>query len=485
MKRHLSILFAVALVAFGCEQKPPVNMLEEINKETLTNSKVYSTLADCMVKVGHRLTGSENGAKAEEYTYNLFKSYGIDVAYDPFEVESWSRGEVKTQFSSGSDWEEVSSVSLAHSPVSVDLEGEIIDMGNGIEEDYEANPGAVEGKIVFVYISILPETVDPSKNLHRSEKTKLAIDNGAAGIIFFNQVEGGVLLTGTASVTGSLIPIPAVCIGYEDGLALKDKLTAGAVKAKLEMTNFSEVIKARNVVATIPGTDKASEVILTGGHLDSWDLATGAIDNGIGSFSVIDIARTFKALDIKPRRTLKFVMWMGEEEGLLGSKHYVNALKESGEIENLKYVFNLDASSNAVGFNAGGRLEAEKFFVDAGDRIKAVDSTFTNKFANRAGLHSDHQSFMLEGVPFFAPVSNLDRSVYDCYHADCDDIDLVNEEHLVNNVRFSSMMLYELDRAQELPAAKLDDESTRKLLEDQGLKLKLRIQGDWRWSADD
>ncbi|MEQ8530727.1 MAG: aminopeptidase, partial [Imperialibacter sp.] len=105
--------------------------------------------------------------------------------------------------------------------------------------------------------------------------------------------------------------------------------------------------------------------------------------------------------------------------------------------------------------------------------------------ANRAGLHSDHQSFMLEGVPFFAPVSNLDRSVYDCYHADCDDIDLVNEEHLVNNVRFSSMMLYELDRAQELPAAKLDDESTRKLLEDQGLKLKLRIQGDWRWSADD
>ncbi|MEQ8531962.1 MAG: aminopeptidase, partial [Imperialibacter sp.] len=129
MKRHLTVLLAATFAVVGCEQKPPVNMLEEINKETLANSKVYLTLADCMATVGHRLTGSENGAKAEEYTYNLFKSYGIDVEYDPFEVESWSRGEVKTQFSTGSGWEEVNSVSLAHSPVSVALEGEIIDMG--------------------------------------------------------------------------------------------------------------------------------------------------------------------------------------------------------------------------------------------------------------------------------------------------------------------------------------------------------------------
>lgn len=485
MIKKLTALLMPALLVFACQQKPPVNMLEEINKETISNSKVYSTLKDCMATIGHRLTGSENGAKAEEYTYNLFKSYGIDVEYYPFEVESWTRGNIKTQLSQGGNWTEVTSISLAHSPVSVNLEGEVVDMGNGIEEDYAANPGAVQGKIAFVYISILPETVDESKNLHRSEKTKLAIDNGAAGIIFFNQVAGGVLLTGTASVTGSLIPIPAVCIGYEDGLALKEKLAAGKVNAKIEMNNVSDVIKARNVIATIPGTDLADEVILTGGHLDSWDLATGAIDNGIGSFSVIDIARTFKALDIKPRRTLKFVMWMGEEQGLLGSRHYVNNLKQTGEIENLKYVFNLDGSANAIGFNAGGRLEAEKFFVDAGERIKAVDSTFTNKFSNRAGLHSDHQSFMLEGIPTFGPVGNLDRAVYDCYHADCDDIDLVNEEHLVNNVRFCTMMLYELDRAQQLPAAKLDDESTRRLLEDQGLKLKLKIQGDWRWTADD
>lgn len=482
--RKLLPFFMLLIAASACEQRPSVNMLEEINKETLANSQVYSNLKDCMATIGHRLTGTENASRAEEYAFNLFKSYGIDVEYYPFEVETWTRGNVKTQLSEGKAWKEVSSVSLAHSPVKVALEREIVDMGNGIEEDYAANPDAVKGKIAFVYIDILPETVDESKNLHRSEKTQLAIENGASGIIFFNQVEGGVLLTGTASVTGSLIPIPAVCIGYEDGLALKQSLKAGKVRAKIDMENVSDVIRARNVIATIPGSDKAEEIILTGGHLDSWDLSTGAIDNGIGSFSVIDMARTFKALNIQPRRTLKFVMWMGEEQGLLGSRHYVRALKESEEIDNLKYVFNLDGSANAIGFSAGGRLEAERFFVDAGDRIKAIDSTFTNKFMNRAGLHSDHQPFMLEGVPVMGPVGNLDPNVYKCYHADCDGIDLVNEEHLVNNVRFCTMMLYELDQAQELPAKKLDDESTRKILEEQGLKLKLKIQGDWRWSAD-
>jgi hypothetical protein len=74
-----------------------------------------------------------------------------------------------------------------------------------------------------------------------------------------------------------------------------------------------------------------------------------------------------------------------------------------------------------------------------------------------------------------------DRSIYDCYHADCDDIDLVNKEHLENNVRICSMALYELAMADQLPAAKLDDAATKTFLERHGLKLKLKIAGDWRW----
>ena len=105
--------------------------------------------------------------------------------------------------------------------------------------------------------------------------------DGAKGIIIINTAAGGILLTGTASVTGKLIPIPAVCIGKEDGMVLRDRCNEGKLYSHIAMTNFSGMIKARNVIATIKGKTIPNEKVIVGGHLDSWDLATGAIDNGI------------------------------------------------------------------------------------------------------------------------------------------------------------------------------------------------------------
>ena len=394
------------------------------------------------------------------------------------------RGDVEVQIGglNKRNYEIYSAVSLAHSPVKADVDLEIIDMGNGLEADYAAKPDAVKGKIALVYIGILPDSPAGSSNLHRSEKTALATDNGAKGIIIINQVDGGVLLTGTASVTGSLIDIPAVCIGKEDGIALKEILKKTKKRAKIQMTNTSDQIKARNVIATIKGSEFPEEKIIVGGHLDSWDLAQGAIDNGIGSFAVLDMARTFKALDLKPKRTVEFIMFMGEEQGLLGSRAFVDAALKDGSIDQIKYVMNQDMSGNPIGFNAGGRPEAEKFFAAMGEQIKSMDSTvYTNANSNSAGLHSDHQSFMIQGIPYISPNSNLDRSIYGCYHSDCDDFSLVNEEHIRNNVRFSSMMLYGLADTDTLPAKRHSDLETKAFLQGNGLKLKLQIGGDWRW----
>src|SRR6185436_18285619 len=123
--------------------------------------------------------------------------------------------------------------------------------------------------------------------------------------------------------------IPAVCISKEDGEKLRMQLENGKLYSHITMTNFSGMIKARNVIGTIKGKTFPNEKIIVGGHLDSWDLATGAIDNGIGSFSVLDMARTFKALKLQPARSVEFVMFMGEEEGLLGSKAYLaQAIKD-------------------------------------------------------------------------------------------------------------------------------------------------------------
>ena len=480
--KKLSFLFLLALALQSCseaeKQESQAELFARIDTEIKQNAKGYSTLEEATKTIGHRLTGSDNGSKAEEYTYNKFKEYGFeDVAYQTFEVEAWSRGTVSLEING----DDVKVVTLGHSPVKAEVSGEIVDMGNGLEADYEAKPGAVEDKMALVYINILEGSPEGLTNLHRSEKTALAIKYGAKGIIIINQVPNGVLLTGTASVTGELIPIPAVCIGMEDGMALKETLETGSATATINMTNNSDVIKARNVVATLPGSEIPQEEIVVGGHLDSWDLATGAIDNGIGSFAVLDIARAFKANNLQPRRTVKFIMFMGEEQGLLGSTHLVEEAIQNNTIDKIKYMMNLDMAGNPVGMNAGGKLDDESFFKELGATIQQQDTIFQNTFSNRSGLHSDHQPFMLEGVPILSVQSNLDRSIYGCYHSDCDDFDLVNEEQMTNTARFGTMMLYALANAETLPATKMDSETTKQFMIDNNLKGKLIIGGDWKW----
>lgn len=476
--KNLLVVVLLSLL-FSCGKKETMHdTFSRINGEVQQNSKAYSTLKEATSTIGHRLTGSENGRKAEEYTYNKFKEYGFDdVQFQEFEVEAWSRGEVAVTV----DNAPVKSVSLGHSPVQADVTGELVDFGNGLEEDFSANPEAAKGKIALFSIPLLEGSKKGLRNLHRSEKTALAIKYGAIGVIGINQVDSGVLLTGTASVTGALIPIPAVCIGKEDGKGIKEKIKTKKIQAHIVMTNHSDVIKARNVIATLKGSELPGERIIVGGHLDSWDLATGAIDNGIGSFAILDMARAFKANHLQPRRTIQFVMFMGEEQGLLGSTYMASQAVKDGSVENIKYMMNCDMTGNPVGINAGGQLDDSLFYKNVGLEIQKIDTIFKNTFSNRSGLHSDHQPFMLEGVPILSLHSNLDKSIYRCYHSDCDNFNLVNETHIINTARFGTMILYSLANAETLPARKMDSETTRQFMIDNNLKEPLIIAGEWKW----
>ncbi|MBA4053579.1 MAG: aminopeptidase [Marivirga sp.] len=478
-KTTYSTLVLVLTVITACQKPETLNeTFIRLDKEIKQNSKAYTTLEEATSTIGHRLTGSENGSKAEEYVFNKFKEYGFeDVTYQNFEVVAWSRGDVAVMI----DGDSVQAVTLGHSPVKADLTGELVDMGNGLEADYAAKPDAAKGKIAFFYIGILPGSPEGSRNLHRSEKTAIAIRHGAIGVIIYNQVDGGVMFTGTASVTGDLLDIPAICISKEDGSALKEKLKTKKVSAHITMSNHSDPIKARNVVATIKGSEFPDEKILVGGHLDSWDLATGAIDNGIGSFSILDMGRAFKANNLRPKRTVQFIMFMGEEQGLLGSTFMVNQAVKDGSIENIKYMMNLDMTGNPIGINAGGKLDDSTFFRNLGAEVVKIDTIFRNTITAELGLHSDHQPFMLEGVPILGLNGNLDRSIYGCYHANCDDFKLVNKEHLLNTARFGTMILYGLANASKLPASKMDATTTKQFLIDNHLEEPLKLAGDWKW----
>ncbi len=453
-------------------------IFQKINQNVLNSSAAYKNLRTATSAIGHRLTGSPQGAKAEDYAFQLLRSYGLDVRYAPFEAESWSRATRETTINS----KKYKAVSLAHSPVRADVSGDVVDLGNGLEEDYKSNPEKARGNIVFVYLGIIPGSPKGLRNLHRSEKTSLAIRHGAKGIIFFNSAPGDILLTGTASVTGKLIDIPAICISNNDGLQLKKEMKSRSEnKAHIKMANFSGKIKARNVIASLPGKSNPNEKIIIGGHLDSWDLATGAIDNGIGAFSVIDIARTFTSLNLQPGRTIEFVLFMGEEQGLLGSRAYIYNRLKDGTLDQIKYMINLDMSNDPTGYIATTDAD-QLLFEEIGRLVQNYDTSFANSFHSGLGLHSDHQPFMLQGVPTGSVAGRLSKEALNCYHADCDNIHLVNEKELKNTIRISAMLLYGLADAPQLKAARLSDDKLKEALIQSNLKEPLEISGDWRWN---
>ena len=481
MKALLSLLFAGIAISAQAQDNF-TTAFNGINTDVQQHSKAYSNLKTATETIGHRLTGSSNGAKAEEYAFNLFKSYGYEVRYQPFEVESWSRLTNQTKIGDAvSSLKNIASVALAHSPVKAAVTAALADMGNGLEEDYLKDPAKVKGKIALVYLGVLPGSAAGTPSLHRSEKTAIATKYGAKGIIIINTVKGGVLLTGTASVTGKLIPIPAVCIGLEDGIKLKEQLQAKPQYASLTMTNFSGPIKARNIIATIKGDSLPNEKIVVGGHLDSWDLATGAIDNGIGSFAVVDMARSFKAQQLKTKRTVEFVLFMGEEQGLLGSKAYLEAAEKNNQLDQVKFMLNYDMTNDPKGFSTS-RAEMKDLFTAWGSQIVKIDTGFKNIFFAGAGLHSDHQPFMLKGIPTGGGTGGkLPNNSGQFYHSDGDSFKLVDEQQLKNTVRYSAMLTYALANTPVLPVTRQSEESLKAFLIQNNLELPLKVAGEWRW----
>ena len=455
--------------------------LVAIDREARENAMGYEWLRWSTEHIGHRLTGSPNGRKAEALADSLLRANGLArVEQFPFSTQAWSRGSILLELIGDTANERIEAVALANTPVDCDVTLELIDAGNGLRADLDALEERIRGKALMMNLGLL-NAAQGTSNLHRSEKTALALERGAAGVVFVNNVSGHVLLTGTASIDGTLIAIPAVCIASEDGALLRSSMHAGEqLRVRVNMKNTSASVGAHNVIAEIHGTRYPEEVVLIGGHLDSWDLATGATDNGLGSFSIIDMARCFHALGITPLRTIRFVLFMGEEQGLLGSRALVDHYRTTGELDHLRCMINLDMSGHPQGFNAAGPEGWTELIEQINQRIDGVDSSFAAKVSGRVGLHSDHQPFLLAGVPILSPICDLGHDVYGCYHSSCDDIHLVDPEAMVNNVRYVGMLVHELAMSEMLPP-QFTEEQLRERLVAAGLEEPLRVGGDWPW----
>jgi Zn-dependent M28 family amino/carboxypeptidase len=198
-------------------------------------------------------------------------------------------------------------------------------------------------------------------------------------------------------------------------------------------------IKTSNVVAEITGSEKPDEFVILGAHLDSWELGTGALDNGCNAALVVDALRAIKASGVKPRRTIRFILFSGEEEGLLGSRAY--AFNHRAELDKAAGVIIYDSGTGkTTGFSIGGR----KDIADTTKGLIAPLAQFGVKdVLTTMEWGTDHFDFMLEGVPTF--VAEQDEANYlENYHAISDTYDKVDFPQLKKHVAEAAALSVEL-----------------------------------------
>ncbi len=219
---------------------------------------------------------------------------------------------------------------------------------------------------------------------------------------------------------------------------------------------YPEGKTAYNTIGEIKGTDKADEVIMLGGHLDSWHAATGATDNGIGCAIMMEAARILKAVGVKPRRTVRVALWSGEEQGLLGSQAYVK--KHFGSAENPKPAFskfggyfNVDSGTGRVrGWSVFGPKEGAHILGNALGSFTDVGFEGVNNTRRRSLGGSDHTSFNQAGLPGIGAMQDPIEYFTDTWHTNLDTYERIVEEDVKVTAAIVASAVYKLSMRDEL-----------------------------------
>lgn len=334
--------------------------IRQLANEVLTNSKAYENLRVLTKTIGGRLAGSPQMVKAEQWGEKAMKDAGADAVWlQECMVPHWVRGGkdqawANTAATKGSR-KTLDIIALGNTVGSLKpLQAPVIEVANF--DDLEKKKDQVKGKIVFYNYKFNPTYVRTFQaygeaSQYRGQGPSRAAKYGAVGVIIrsmSHSVDNNPH-TGSTRYVDSLPKVPAVAIGLRDADWLSSQLKKEAVQVTL-LTHGKMLPDTigHNVIGELKGTEFPNEYITVGGHLDSWDNCEGAHDDGAGCVQTIEILRALKALGYKPKRTIRFVLFANEENGLRGGTKYAEEAKTKGE----KHLFALE--SDAGGFTPRG-----------------------------------------------------------------------------------------------------------------------------------
>lgn len=420
MKKIYLLLFASGMVVAQEEEK----VLQSILHEGQENSKVMEHLDHLVNKIGPRLTGSDNLTQACEWTRDQFRAWGLDAR-----LEEW--GEFAVGFNRG-PW----------SGKMVQPEERVLTFGTPAW-----TPGTDGSVTARAVLAPTEEKKIKSKKLKgawvlqssrpsREFREKLEAAYAAAGIAGLIRGTRGelVVTTGNHRIAWDKRPkwITIDMVKSDFDLIAGNIRNGKKVKLTFDIRNELKKgpIKLFNVVADLKGVERPDEVVVVGGHLDSWDGARGCVDNGTGCATTMEAARILSQSRAKPRRTIRFMLWSGEEQGLLGSAAYVRKHRE--KMAQYSAVFVHDGGTNYLsGLPATKEMRPifEKVFAPVMKLNKEMAFEIDEVDVLTGHQGSDHASFLDAGVPAFF-WNQKGRANYDyAHHTQHDNFDQAIPEY--------------------------------------------------------
>lgn len=392
----LLLLFSASFASNVDELKPDADALVG----SIFAGPSMATLGELTDTVGGRLTGSPAYNKAADWAMEKFRSYGLkNVHVEPFTLPNgWLRGTASGRLVAPVSRQlHLESLGWSPSTSSQGIEGQIVVVSSLDSQELRSHASQFKGKIIFLdthkifergFMKVIP-LIKPA--------WKIWVDAKALGLLFPDHENNNVLNAHAFSWGGELIPLPGAEIGMEDAELLQRLSERGPVTVQFTLNNqTSGPVQVPNVIAELPGGEKSKEWILVGAHLDSWDFGTGAQDNGSGTASVLETARALSKLGKTTRRTIRFALWGGEEQGLVGSYAYTKA--HADDLAHCIAVLNTD---NGAGTPKGWKVEGRP---DVGDAISPISSALLKELNGDAisletSFDTDHGPFLLYGIP--------------------------------------------------------------------------------------
>lgn len=463
----------------------------QISAETQTTAKQLAgsvfmgpsmnTLGELTDNFGGRLSGSPAYNRAVDWAVAQFRSYGIqNVHTESFMLPNgWQRGPAHGKMLSPVERQlHIESLGWAPSTPPGGVKGEVVLLDDISAAAIKAKAGQIKGKIVMLDLHKIFEEGEWKAFPALMASAQLFEDAGVLAVINPEHSKNDIISAFNLDWLSHESPLPEAQIGMEDAELIRRKMKEGPVVVEFELHNLtSGPTPVRNVIAEIRGSEKPEEWIILGAHFDSWDFGSGAEDNGTGSVSVLEVARAIAALGKAPRRSIRFALWGGEEQGILGSYAYVQS--HLGEINKCVAVLNTD---NGAGHPKGWKVEGRK---DMRAALQPISDSLLKDFGGgevsmEFTYDTDHGPFVLQGVPALDQL--VDDSQYgELHHKPADTFDKVDPVDFKAGEAILAATAWVIANDPKPIAAHIDHDAVAKILKKQeGLVELLTQVGQWK-----